>query len=575
VTPSPNADNALEVALCQINPVVGDLVGNADLIITEIQRARESGAQLVVFPELALSGYPPEDLVLRHDFVNAVAVQLDRVAKAAGDLLVMVGFPESHEDVVANSLAVIADGEVKCAYRKILLPNYGVFDERRYFTPGDTPQFIEAGGIRIGVSVCEDIWFDDPVVSGLAAAGVQILVNASASPFHSGKTAERERMVSERAKKFGLPILYCNMFGGQDELVFDGASAVFDADGNIIARADQFAPDFVRLTIAPVISSEANDQTDKPRCVVSLPSGVAADTPPHVEPLNEPREHEAYDAIMLGIRDYVDKNGFPGVLIGVSGGIDSAVVLALACDALGADRVTAVTMPSPYNSSETRSDALEIARNFGCKTYEFGIEPIMKAFDEILADTFNGLEPDQTEENIQARIRGTLLMALSNKFGSLVLTTGNKTEMAVGYATLYGDMAGGFAPLKDVPKLLVFGMARWRNEATPYDDAVRSPIPASTIERPPSAELKPGQTDEASLGSYETLDEIVTRYIERDESLEEIVAAGIDRELAQRILNMIDRAEYKRRQAPPGVKITPRAFGRDRRMPITARRRYT
>ncbi|MBJ7354970.1 MAG: NAD+ synthase [Thermoleophilaceae bacterium] len=569
---SGHPQNRLELALAQINPVVGDLVGNADTIIGQIADAEASGAQIVVFPELALSGYPPEDLVLREDFLVSARAQLERVASHATKIVALVGYPMAHPDGVANALAVLADGEVVASYRKQLLPNYGVFDERRYFVPGDELLVINAGGIPIGLSICEDVWFDDPVYSGLSKLGARLILNASASPFHIGKARERESMLSERANRFDLPIAYCNLVGGQDELVYDGASVVIDSNGQVIARAPQFRTDLLRSSIE---LAAAPTRVNPAFVEVPLAAGSAADT--ELAPTLEPREHETYAALMMGIRDYVGKNGFPGVLVGVSGGIDSALVLALACDALGASAVTAVTMPSPFNSPETRADGQELIDRLGCAMHEFSIEPMMETFDQALSPVFAGHGPDQTEENVQARIRGLLLMALSNKFGAMVLTTGNKSEMAVGYATLYGDMAGGFAALKDVPKQLVFALSRWRNKSIPegsLSDAAQ-PIPVGIIERPPSAELRPDQSDEATLGSYAELDAIIEQYIEQDLGLDEIVQAGADREFAQKILRLIDLAEYKRRQAPPGVKITHRAFGRDRRMPITARRRYS
>lgn len=567
----PDANPRLELALAQLNPVVGDLVGNADAIIAQIGDARTAGAQIVVFPELALSGYPPEDLVLREDFLVAARAQLERVAAHASDVVALVGYPMAHTEGVANALAVLADGEVVTSYRKQLLPNYGVFDERRYFIPGDTSAVLNVGGVPIGLTICEDVWFDEPVYADLARRGARLVLNASASPFHMGKARQRESMLSERARRFDLPIAYCNMTGGQDELVFDGASVLIDAAGVTLARGPEFEEALIRCSIQ-VAAPPTRVNPDDPH--VALPGGKPATNT--LAASLAPREHETYAALMTGIRDYVGKNGFPGVLVGVSGGIDSALVLALACDALGPGAVTAVTMPSPFNSPETRGDGHELIKRLGCASYEFSIEPMMQSFDDALSPVFTGRDADQTEENIQARIRGILLMALSNKFGSIVLTTGNKSEMAVGYATLYGDMAGGFAALKDVPKHLVFALSRWRNTAVPERSvgAAQNPIPAGIIERPPSAELRPDQSDEATLGSYEQLDAIIEQYIEQDLSLEEIVQAGADREFAAKILRMIDLAEYKRRQAPPGVKITQRAFGRDRRMPITARRHY-
>ncbi|MFT4048402.1 MAG: NAD+ synthase [Solirubrobacterales bacterium] len=568
---APSDNTSLELALCQVNPIVGDLVGNADVAISQISRARELGAQLVVFPELALSGYPPEDLVLREDFLVAARAQIERIAAGCTGIVALVGYPLDHPEGVANALAVLADGEVAASYRKQLLPNYGVFDERRYFAAGDQPLMIDAGGIPVGLSICEDVWFDDPVYSEYSRLGARLILNASASPFHMGKAREREEMLASRAQRFDLPIAYCNMVGGQDELVFDGSSVVIDHNGQTIARGPEFEPTLLRCSVEV---DAPPTRTNPDSIVVELPAGSPAKA--QIAPLLESREHEIYAALMTGIHDYVEKNGFPGVLVGVSGGIDSALVLALAADALGAVRVNAVTMPSPFNSPETRADGQELIERIGCAAHEFSIEPMMRAFDGALSPVFEGRDPDQTEENIQARIRGILLMALSNKFGSIVLTTGNKSEMAVGYATLYGDMAGGFAALKDVPKQVVFALSRWRNGHVPQGSrcGVAEPIPQGIIDRPPSAELRPDQSDEATLGSYEQLDAIIEQYIEQDLSLDEIVQAGADREFAARILRMIDIAEYKRRQAPPGVKITHRAFGRDRRMPITARRRY-
>ena len=573
------APNSLkvELALCQVNPVVGDLVGNADLVLEWAREARAAGAQVALFPEMVLSGYPPEDLVLREDFLAAVEGQLERIAAAREDIVIVLGYPEPCADGVANALAVVADGRVQATYRKRLLPNYGVFDERRYFVPGNRNGVVALGDMPVGLSICEDVWFDDPVFTGLAAAGCGFALNASASPYHAGKPLERETMLRGRAAKHRLALAYCNLVGGQDELVFDGGSVVIAADGEVLARAPQFEEALLRCSLE--IGGTPPERGSRPSTAVervALPKAGQPADGVTVELIQE-REREVYRALMLGLRDYVDKNEFPGALVGVSGGIDSALVLTLACDAIGAERVTGVSMPSPYNTSATRSDAAELIGRLGCAGYEFSIASIMAAFDETLAEVFAGRAPDATEENVQARIRGTLLMALSNKFGSIVLTTGNKSEMAVGYATLYGDMAGGFAVLKDVPKQLVFALARWRNRERPqeFEAAVLSPIPQGIIDRPPSAELRHGQTDEQSLGSYAVLDEVLERYIERDQSLDEIVAAGVDREYAQRILRLVDLAEYKRRQAPPGVKITSRAFGRDRRMPITARRRYS
>ncbi|MBK5230526.1 MAG: NAD+ synthase [Thermoleophilia bacterium] len=573
---NPAADSqTVELALCQINPVVGDLAGNADLVIAQAQAARQSGAQVALFPELALSGYPPEDLVLREDFLAAAEAQLARIAMLGGEIVILVGYPEAHAQGVGNALAVIHDGRVITSYRKRLLPNYGVFDERRYFVAGDVNGAIGLGDVTAGLTICEDVWFDDPVYSGLAAVGASVVFNASASPYHAGKPMEREAMLRARTAIHRLPLAYCNLVGGQDELVFDGGSVVIGADGEVLARAPRFEPAMLRCSlslVAPAPSAGRRADAGAIPAVVLPPPGEAGDN--QVTPPVEDRESEVYHALMLGIADYVNKNGFPGVLVGVSGGIDSALVLALACDALGPERVTGVSMPSPYNTPATRADAQTLIERLDCAGHEFSIETIMRSFEAVLSEPFAGRASDATEENVQARIRGTLLMALSNKFGALVLTTGNKSEMAVGYATLYGDMAGGFAALKDVPKQLVFALARWRNAQLPHPTAAVAPIPRGIIDRPPSAELRHGQIDEASLGSYAALDDVIERYIERDQGLDEIVASGVDREYAAKVVRMVDLAEYKRRQAPPGIKITPRAFGRDRRMPITARRRY-
>ena len=552
----------LRLALAQIDPTVGDIDGNVRLISESIERARDGGAQLVLLPELCVSGYPPEDLMLRADFLDAVRQGLDAIAAGVEGLVALVGFPErmdrsaeelEHFDPLIdppppparNSLAVLVDGEVRSTYRKCQLPNYGVFDERRYFEPGTEPALIDVDLARVGLTVCEDIWHPGFPEADEVAAGAQLVVNSSASPYHRGKGLARERMVAERARTNGAAFALCNTVGAQDELVFDGASVVIGADGQTLARAAQFEPELLF-------------------CDLTLPGG-GEPTGRIAEPLPS-EEEEVYAALELGLRDYVEKNGFERVVIALSGGIDSALVTLIAVDALGADRVSVVVMPSPNSSDDTQADAREIARNLGVDLIEISIEEAMRAYEHELAQSFEGTEPDIAEENLQARIRGNLVMALSNKFGWLVLTTGNKSEMSVGYATLYGDMAGGFAVIKDIFKLLVYRLVRWRNEREG-----RELVPASVIERPPSAELRPDQLDQDSLPPYETLDRILEAYVERDEGIDALVAQGLPEDTVLDVIRLVDRAEYKRRQAPPGIRVSNKAFGRDRRLPITNR----
>jgi NAD+ synthase (glutamine-hydrolysing) len=552
----------LRIALAQIDPTVGDIDGNVRLIADSIDQARDAGAQLVLLPELCVSGYPPEDLMLRRDFLDAVRQGLDAIAADVDGIVALVGFPErverspeelEHFDPLIdpppppayNSLAVVADGEVRSIYRKCDLPNYGVFDERRYFESGNEPAVIDVDGVPVGLTVCEDIWHPGFPEEDEAAAGAQLIVNSSASPYHRGKGRARERMVADRARANGAAFALCNTVGGQDELVFDGASVVVGADGETLARAAQFEPELLL-------------------CDLTLPGGAPA-SGSIAEPLAS-EEAEAYAALTLGLRDYVEKNGFEHVVLGLSGGIDSALVAMIAVDALGADRVSVVVMPSPNSSNATQSDARTIAANLGVELIEISIAEAMDAYEHALARSFEGTEPDIAEENVQARIRGNLVMALSNKFGWLVLTTGNKSELSVGYATLYGDMAGGFAVIKDIFKLLVYRLVSWRNE-----QEGRELVPASVVERPPSAELRPDQLDEDSLPPYETLDRILEAYVERDEGIEALVAQGLPEDLVMDVVRLVDRAEYKRRQAPPGIRVSTKAFGRDRRLPITNR----
>jgi NAD+ synthase (glutamine-hydrolysing) len=553
---------SLRLALAQIDPTVGDIEGNVRLISESIERARDGGAQLILLPELCLSGYPPEDLMLRRDFLDAVRQGLDAIAADVEGVIALVGFPErmerSPEELerfdplidpppppAYNSLAVLADGEVRSIYRKCQLPNYGVFDERRYFEPGTEPALIDVAGVPVGLTVCEDIWHPGFPEADEVAAGAQLVVNSSASPYHRGKGLARERMVADRARTNAAVFALCNTVGGQDELVFDGASVVVGADGETLARAAQFEPELLF-------------------CDLELPGGGHA--PARIaEPLRS-EEEEVYGALVLGLRDYVQKNGFEHVVIALSGGIDSALVTLIAVDALGADRVSVLVMPSPHSSDDTQSDARTIAANLGVELIEISIAEAMDAYDHALAESFEGSEPGIAEENLQARIRGNLVMALSNKFGWLVLTTGNKSEMSVGYATLYGDMAGGFAVIKDIFKLLVYRLVSWRNESEG-----RELVPASVLERPPSAELRPDQLDEDSLPPYETLDRILEAYVEHDEGIDALVAQGLSEEVVMEVVRLVDRAEYKRRQAPPGIRVSTKAFGRDRRLPITNR----
>jgi NAD+ synthase (glutamine-hydrolysing) len=566
----------LRLALAQINSRVGDLEGNAAKISDSIAQARDAGAELVLFPELALTGYPPEDLLLKEHFLQAAREALSELARDGEGIVALVGFPERADDV-HNALAVLAEGELKAVYRKSVLPNYGVFDEQRYFQVGDGGAVLELGDARLGLTICEDIWTPGPPASDEALAGAPLILNASASPYHAGKGVERERMLIQRARDNLAAVAFCNLVGGQDELVFDGHSLLLDHEGTVLARAPQFAEALAVATVdlQAAMTARLRDTRLRPPVRRALPDvrrlGPLArreDTGDHtpggeVTPLLEP-EAEVYAALVLGTRDYVFKNGFEHVVIGLSGGIDSTLTLLVAVDALGAECVTTVTMPSRYSSTGTRDDAKVLAENLGVELREIAIGPAMEIYDDLLADAFAGRDADITEENLQARIRGNLLMALSNKFGWLVLTTGNKSENSVGYSTLYGDSAGGFAVIKDVPKTLVYRLVDFRNAR----DA-EHPVPRSVIDRPPSAELREDQRDADSLPDYDTLDAILEAYIEEDADPDQLERAGFPREAVEKVIELVDRAEYKRRQAPPGIKITPRAFGRDRRMPIT------
>jgi NAD+ synthase (glutamine-hydrolysing) len=579
----PPGQDLLRVALAQINPTVGDIDGNARKIAERIGEAREQGAALVVFPELALSGYPPEDLLLKTSFLDRAAGALQELAAQTRGIVALVGFPERAEDVY-NAAAVLADGEVVAIYRKMYLPNYGVFDEQRYFQSGAEAGIFELNGIPIGVTVCEDIWEPGPPAMTEALAGAQVIVNLSASPYRIGYGHSRERMLVQRAVDNLAAVVFVNTVGGQDELVFDGHSVAVDQDGRILARCPQFEESLTLATIDPreVTSARLRDTRHRANVRRQRRASPVAEPPAvhmasvevagggntvggTIADLLSP-EAEVYAALRTGLRDYVDKNGFQHVVLGLSGGIDSALVALIASDALGPDRVTCVSMPSPYSSEGTRGDARAIAENLGIDFREISIADAMESYDTMLKDAFAGREADIAEENIQARIRGNVVMALSNKFGWLVLATGNKSELSVGYATLYGDMAGGFAVLKDVFKGWVYRLVRWRNE-----QEGRELVPASVLERPPSAELRYEQRDEDSLPPYDVLDAILAGYVEEDLDAVELGRRGLPVEEVERVIAMVDRAEYKRRQAPPGIKVSTKAFGRDRRLPITNR----
>jgi NAD+ synthase (glutamine-hydrolysing) len=550
----------VRVALAQINPTVGDIDGNAAKIAEWMGRAEGEGAELVVFPELCLPGYPAEDLYLKRHFVEANRRAVEELAAGAGRAVALVGFAEPVAGGgdfrhAHNSVAVLCEGEVRTVYRKNRLPNYSVFDEQRYFIPGEQAETIAVGGETVGLTICEDVWTPGPPASTEADAGAGLIANPSGSPYHRGKGREREAMLAERARAYGAGFAFCNLVGGQDELVFDGHSFVVDASGEVVARAAQFEEELL---------------------VCDVPSSTSG---PLAAPL--PDLAEVYAALVLGLRDYVLKNGFRHVGVALSGGIDSALVALLAVDALGPERVSCVVMPSPHSSPETQADARNIAKRLGVELIEIPIETAMAEYGRSLGSAFGAVggeaadeplprdptrpsEPDLAAENIQARIRGNMMMALSNKHGWLVLTTGNKSEMSVGYATLYGDMAGGFAAIKDVPKTLVYELVRHRNE-------LGAPIPDAVLERAPSAELRPDQRDTDSLPPYELLDRILEAYVERDQGRDEMIAGGLPAGVVDEVVRMVDRSEYKRRQAAPGIRITPKAFGRDRRLPITNR----
>ncbi len=568
----------MRIALAQINTTVGDLTGNRDKILAWMERAREVKADVVVFPEMAVTGYPPEDLLLKPDFVEAAMRTLHEIAPATRGLTAVVGSAYAEDDLY-NAAAVLHDGHLAGIYYKQYLPNYGVFDENRYFQAGRQQLVFDRSGAILGVSICEDIWYPDgPPQAQATRAGAEVLINISASPYHIGKGQARERMLSTRAADNIAFVAYCNLVGGQDELVFDGHSLICGPEGEVVARGRQFAEDLVvadldlrrvfRQRLADPRRRKAPRPADEFQRIQLSPLAPPPErepVSPSLEPPLEPLE-EIYQALVLGTRDYVQKNRFRRVVLGLSGGIDSSLTAAIAADALGPENVTGVAMPTRYSSPHSLEDAEQVARNLGVHFLMIPIDGLFQAFLDALAPVFQGLEPDVTEENLQPRIRGTILMALSNKFGWLVLTTGNKSEVSVGYSTLYGDTAGGFAVIKDVPKTLVYQLARHRNDRAGWEV-----IPRRVLEKPPSAELRPNQRDTDSLPPYEVLDPILHACVEERRGIADIVRSGFDEETVRRVAQMVDRSEYKRRQSPPGVKITPRAFGKDWRLPITNR----
>jgi NAD+ synthase (glutamine-hydrolysing) len=570
----------LRIALAQINPTVGDFEGNVSKIIGYIEESGKAGAQIVVFPELSITGYPPEDLLLKPQFIEDNLEALKKVQKKVKDIIAIVGFVDRSDDIY-NAAAIIYNKKLIGIYHKMYLPNYGVFDEVRYFQAGTRCPIYKIGDTCLGVNICEDIWYPEGPTRMQALAGAEVIININASPYRIGKGKFRENMLSVRASDSIAIVIYLNTIGGQDELVFDGDSLIIDENGNIIARGKPFKEDLIiaDLNLDAVMMKRLHAPRRRQE-VMKLEKGAVEEiTIPIEKKLHEERSvshlpskdykvleplEEIYEALVLGTSDYVRKNGFKGVVVGQSGGIDSSLVSTIAVDAIGKENVTGLFMPSPYTSKESREDAYSLAGNLGIKIIEVPIDGVFQSYLDALKKEFRGLPEDVTEENIQARIRGNILMAFSNKFGWLVLTTGNKSEMSVGYATLYGDMAGGFAVIKDVPKTMVFELCRWKNKKEG-----RAVIPERVIWKEPSAELKPNQKDTDTLPLYSLLDPILRAYIEADKGFEEILSLGCDVESAQKVIRMVDTSEYKRRQAPPGIKITQKAFGRDRRFPIT------
>lgn len=567
----------LRLALAQINPTVGDLAGNADKILDYTKKARQRKADIVAFPELSLTGYPPEDLVFKPQFISDNISKLKKICSRVTGITSVIGFIDRGENGrIYNAAAIISEKKIIDIYHKIFLPNYGVFDEYRYFEAGQRSPVYLFNSIKLGINICEDIWHPDPARIQ-ARAGADVIININASPYERGKPERRKELLSERSSENRVVIAYVNTVGGQDELVFDGQSMVFDQMGRAVVRGKQFEEELVtididvqevrkyrRKTMTPKTEMQRKQAEAVPK--IRIPSrGIVRRkaAPSIIQPRMSPAE-EAYSALVLGTSDYVRKNGFGGVVIGLSGGVDSSLVATIAVDAIGKASVHGIFMPSPFTSKESREDAFELAANLGIGIKEIPIDPIFRQYLNSLREIFRDREPDVTEENLQARVRGNLLMAMSNKFGWLVLTTGNKSEMSVGYATLYGDMAGGFAVIKDVPKTLVYKICEWKNSSSKHKI-----IPERVMIKEPTAELRPDQKDTDTLPSYDVLDPVLQAYVEADLTFEEILKLGCDKECARKVIRMVDSSEYKRRQAPPGIKITPRAFGRDRRFPIT------
>ncbi len=554
---------SIRLALAQVNALVGGFKANAEKVKSACTQARKAGTDVVLFPELMVTGYPPEDLLLKKSFLEDCKKTLKKIAPATRDLTAVVGFAEQQGKQLYNSAALMCDGKHVATARKMLLPNYGVFDEKRYFTEGEEPLRFSLKGVQIGLTICEDIW-EEAGPGKLLSKHIDLLLNISSSPYHKGKGKSRRKMIGQRAKSYKCPIAYVNLVGGQDELVFDGHSLMVSADGKIIAQANSFSEEiiFTDVNVSPKKTKAKVTGIKSCKAPASLSKSKKVPTLPAFTYKDKSEEEEVYSALVLGTRDYIRKNGFSKVVLGLSGGIDSSLTAAVAVDALGAENVTGVLMPSPHSSKGSVDDSLELAKNLKIKTMTFPIVPAMKAYEYILAETFEGTESGLAEENLQARIRGNLLMALSNKFGWMVLTTGNKSEFSMGYCTLYGDMAGGFAVIKDVPKILVYDLCHWLNRKNEI-------IPQNILTKEPSAELRPHQLDTDSLPPYDLLDPVLLKYIEEDASIEGIKVKGLSKAEIHRIARLVDLNEYKRRQGPPGVKITPKAFGKDRRLPIS------